>query len=399
MIDMFIKEKQQGKAAVLSEFTMEKAQQVKAYHSAFSHYQPTPLVDLKALAQEIGVGKVLVKDESKRFDLNAFKVLGGSFAIANAIAKELGFAIADVTLETLKAPQYKEALSNMKFITATDGNHGRGIAWTARELGVEAEIYMPYGAVQRRIDHITALGAKVHKMDMTFDDTARYAFELSKKNGWIMVQDTTFDGYEEFPKWCMQGYLTMALEVYEAMEAAQVMPTHIFMQAGAGSLAGGIAAFFANAYGDKRPQFITVEASDCGCIKNTAMAADGKLHRVHGDLETIMAGLSVGEVCTVGWEILDKHADAHMTCADEISALGMRVLAAPCGDDARVISGESGSVGLGAVVEMMENDQYAKLRQALQLDDQAVILCFNTEGDTDPENYKKIVWEGAYGSK
>lgn len=395
-IEILVKERKNGNEEKVNLFDMEKTKKVVKFHSSFNEYKPTPLVNLAGLADEIGVATIYVKDESKRFDLNAFKVLGGSYGIANGIAERLGLDIDDITIEKLKSPEIKEQLQGITFATATDGNHGRGIAWAARELGCKAVIYMPHGAVQRRINHIENLGATVHKMDMNFDDTARHAFQQAKENGWMMVQDTTFDGYTDFPTWCMQGYTTMSYEVYKELVQQDVMPTHIFIQAGAGSLAGSVAGFFGSAYGKNRPILTTIEADTCGCLKATAEANDGKLHAVKGDLETIMAGLSVGEACSVGWEILDTYADAHAICSDSISALGMRVLAAPTGNDEKIISGESGSVGIGLLMEVMTKDEYSDFREKLKLDKDSVILFFNTEGDTDPENYKKVVWGGAH---
>ena len=398
-VEIFIKDHQKKNNKKNELFNLEKAEKVVKFHNSFTGYQPTPLVKLKELAKEIGVAEIYVKDESKRFKLNAFKVLGGSYCIANGIAKKLDLDIDDVTIDKLKTPEIKEKLKDITFITATDGNHGRGIAWAAHQLGCKAIIYMPYGAVDQRIENIKKLGAEVHKLDLNFDDTARYAFKQAKLNDWMMVQDTTFEGYEDFPTWCMQGYMTMSYEVYKEFEKEKKYPTHIFMQAGAGSLAGSVAGFFADVYGEKRPIFITVEADTCGCIKATAEANDGKLHVVKGDLDTIMAGLSVGEVCKVGWDILSNCADAHATCSNNISALGMRVLGAPLKDDEKVISGESGSVGLGLLVELIQNNKYKDIREKLKLNKDSRILCFNTEGDTDPENYMKIVWRGAYSNE
>lgn len=258
---------------------------------------------------------------------------------------------------------------------------------------------MPCDSVQRRIDHVRKLGATVYKTDMNFDDTARFAFEESKNNNWIMVQDTTFDDYVNFPIWCMQGYMTMSSEVKLELDKNNDIPTHIFIQAGAGSLAGSVAGFFGNAYKENRPILVTVEADTCGCIKETAEANDGELHKINGSLSTIMAGLSVGEVCSVGWKILDEYADAHALCSNLISAKGMRILGAPLGNDSRIISGESGSPGFGAMVEITTNSKYEEIKKKLNIDKNSIILCFNTEGDTDPENYEKIVWEGLYGEK
>lgn len=381
------------------EFGMETAVKALEYHKSFAEYQETPLVCLDALAKKVGVSKIFVKDESYRFGLNAFKVLGGSYAIGTCLANKLDKDISELSADILTSEDTKKHLGEINFVTATDGNHGRGIAWTVKQLKQKAIIYMPKGTVERRVKHITDLGASVNVTDMNFDDTARLAFETSKKNGWIMTQDTTFEGYYDFPKWCMQGYTTMSFEAYKALKAAGEKPTHIFIQAGAGSLAGSVAGFFASIYGEDRPILTVVEAANCDCLRRTAESDDGEVHLVSGDLKTIMAGLSVGEPCTIGWDILEKCADAFVSCDDSITAKGMRVMAAPTGTDRKIVSGESGAVGLGLVVELLDNPDFEKIKKALKLDHNSKILCFNTEGDTDPENYEKIVWDGHYPSR
>lgn len=261
-VEIFIKDRKLSKGNIISLFNIDKAKSVLKFHSSFDQYKATPLVSLVNLSKEIGVTGIYIKDESKRFDLNSFKVLGGSYGIANGIAERLGLDVNEITINKLKAPEIRAKLKEITFITATDGNHGRGIAWAAHELGCKAVIYMPKGTVQSRIDHIRNLGAEVNKLDMNFDDTARFAFQKSKENDWMMVQDTTFDGYTDFPTWCMQGYTTMSYEVFNEIEKQKLKPTHIFIQAGAGSLAGSVAGFFANAYGEDRPILITVEINN-----------------------------------------------------------------------------------------------------------------------------------------
>ncbi len=383
-----------------TDFALPVAEAAMAYHKSFAEYEPTPLADLSALAQKLGVGGIFVKDESYRFGLNAFKALGGSYAIGTELAHRLGKKIEEVTPEMLASPQVHAQLGDLHFVTATDGNHGRGIAWTARKLGYGADVFMPKGTSPRRVAHIEKLGGHVEVTPWNFDDTARHARQVAQEKGWVLTQDTTFPGYYDFPKWCMQGYTTMALEAYNELQRLGKKPTHIFIQAGAGSLAGAVVGFFASMYpGAEKPFIVVAESAQCDCLRRTAEANDGQLHKAAGDLQTIMAGLSVGEACEVGWKILDRYADAFVACDDTIAATGMRLLGAPYGQDRRVISGESGALGFGLAAALLRGDQYAETRKAFGLDENSVILCFSTEGDTDPENYQRIVWDGAWAGQ
>ena len=195
----------------------------------------------------------------------------------------------------------------------------------------------------------------------------------------------------------MEGYTTMALEAVEQLKGEK--PTHIFLQAGVGAMSGGVTGFFADLYGDKdRPIITIVEPNKADCIYRTAKADDGKLHVVKGDMNSIMAGLCCGEPCTIGWNVLHDHADNFVSMPDYVAAEGMRILGNPLGDDPRVISGESGAATSGFVAEVLRNPALAEMKEALQLDQNSRILCFSTEGDTDSENYRKIVWDGAHPS-
>lgn len=210
-----------------------------------------------------------------------------------------------------------------------------------------------------------------------------------------MVQDTAWDGYEEIPSWIMQGYGTMAMEAGEQLKARGIeRPTHIFVQAGVGSLAGAVVGYFANLYKDNPPKFIVVEASAAACLYKGAAAGDGKPRMVGGDLDTIMAGLACGEPNTISWDILKNHVTTFIAADDPITVRGMRMLAAPLKGDAPIVSGESGAVPFGTLATIMLSDECKDLRAELGLDDHSQVLVFSTEGDTDPERYKNIVWRG-----
>jgi diaminopropionate ammonia-lyase len=378
----------------------ENVKRARGFHQSFPEYSVTPLQRLKALAEKLGVREVFVKDESYRFGLNAFKVLGGSFAMARYIAKELNMDVSGADYKFLTSEKLGKEFGRATFFTATDGNHGRGVAWAANRLGQKAVVRMPKGTVRIRYENIRKEGAEVTIEEMNYDDCVRLAAaQAAQTPRGVIVQDTAWDGYEEIPAWIMQGYGTMAMEAAEQLQMAGYRrPTHIFVQAGVGSLAGAVTGFFANLFPDEPPKVVIVEADTAACLYKGAVAGDGEPRAVGGDMPTIMAGLACGEANTISWDILRNHAAAFTSCPDWVSAKGMRTLAAPLGRDPKVVSGESGAVGVGLLSAMCERAEYEKLRQALGIDEHSVILLFSTEGDTDPENYRNIVWDGKYPS-
>ena len=382
-------------------FDEKSMHDVYEFHKSLPNYKPTPLVDLANLAKYYGVKKVWLKDESKRFGLNAFKVLGGSYAIGKYLSQRLGKDINDLPYNVLISDEIKKQLGELTFVTATDGNHGRGVAWMANRLNQNSVVYMPKGSAQMRFDAIAREGAKVTITDLNYDDAVRLANKGAEDYGWIMVQDTAWDGYEEIPLWIMQGYSTIINEVVEQLKAfGDEKPTHVFLQAGVGSFAGAVQGYLAHLYGDDRPITIICEPHGANCIYKSMAANDGNPHNVTGDLTTIMAGLACGEPNTISWKILRDNSDFSFSCDDEIAARGMRVLSSPLGDDARVISGESGAVGLGLFTVLSEKkDEYKELIDALKIDENSKILCISTEGDTDVEGYKNVVWNGAYSNR
>ncbi len=376
---------------VMSTQNVAKAQ---AFHRSFPQYAVTPLAELPGMAKRLGLGSLAVKDESYRFGLNAFKVLGGSFAMGRYIAQELGRDVSQVDYGYLTSGKLKEEFGQATFFTATDGNHGRGVAWAANKLGQKAVVHMPKGSAKSRFDNIAKEGAQVTIEEVNYDDCVRMAAaEAARTEHGVIVQDTAWEGYEDIPAWIMQGYGTMA---GEAAEQLGERPTHVFVQAGVGSLAGAVVGYFANQYPDNPPKFIVMEAQIADCLYQGAVAGDGKPRIVGGDLQTIMAGLACGEPNTIGWDILRNHVDAFLSCPDWVSAKGMRMLAAPVKGDPAVCSGESGAVGMGVISTLMEDDAYQELREALGLDGSSKVLLFSTEGDTDPDKYREIVWGGAY---
>ena len=386
-------ERKSGPKYNLDFLNLESAKKVQSFHASFPVYKETPLVELKHTAKSMGLGNIYIKDESYRFGLNAFKVLGGSYAIGNYLAKRLGKSITEMPYEKLVSGEIKRELGDITFVTATDGNHGRGVAWTAKQLQQKSVVYMPKGSAEERLMNIRAEGADASITDLNYDEAVRLANSQAEQKGWVMVQDTAWEGYEDIPGWIMQGYGTMGYEAYMQLPEK---PTHIFLQAGVGSMAGAVAGFFASVYGEDRPIITIVEPNKADCIYKTAEAADGKLHFVTGDMDTIMAGLACGEPCSIGWNVLRDYADNFISCPDYAAAQGMRVLGNPEAGDTKVVSGESGASAFGCIAEIMRDKTLVELKNKLKLDENSKLLFFSTEGDTDKENYKSIVWDGAY---
>ena len=380
----------------LDVMSLDNVAKARAFHRTFPQYSVTPLARLDGMARRLGLGALCIKDESYRFGLNAFKVLGGSFAMAKYIAGEMGKDVSELTYDYLTSKRFRDDFGQATFFTATDGNHGRGVAWAANKLGQKAVVHMPKGSAKSRFDNIAKEGAQVTIEEVNYDDCVRMAAaEAAKTEHGVVVQDTAWEGYEEIPAWIMQGYGTMAGEAAEQLRAEEIgRPTHVFVQAGVGSLAGAVVGYFTNRFPTDPPKFIVMEARAADCLYQGAVAGDGKPRIVTGDLQTIMAGLACGEPNTIGWDILRNHVDAFLSCPDWVSAKGMRMLAAPVKGDPAVCSGESGAVGMGVIAALMTDDSYKELREALGLGRDSRVLMFSTEGDTDPEKYKRIVWNG-----
>ena len=393
---MLVSRAHEGPGSDLSILSREEAEKVRAFHRSFPMYAPTPLVSLNDTAGALGLGAVYIKDESWRFGLNAFKVLGGSYAIGSFLAGKLGIPMENAGYGLLVSPETREKLGDITFVTATDGNHGRGVAWAATQFGQKSVVYMPKGSALERLENIRAAGADASITELNYDGAVRLANAHAREYGWTVIQDTAWEGYEEIPTRIMQGYMTMGLEAYEQLPEP---PTHIFLQAGVGSLAGAMTGLFSQLYGEKRPVIVIVEPNKADCLFRTARADDGKLHFVTGDMDTIMAGLACGEPCTIAWEILRDYADHFLSCPDYAAAQGMRLLSRPAGNDRSIVSGESGASTFGALSELMTDPRLTDIRDAIGLDSSSRVLCFSTEGATDRANYDAVVNEGKYPKK
>ncbi|MBP6344643.1 diaminopropionate ammonia-lyase [Neisseriaceae bacterium CLB008] len=384
-----------GEGADLSALSAIVGQRVLAFHQKLPIYAPTPLRSLPALSAHLGLGSLHVKDESQRFGLNAFKGLGGSYAVAKYLGQQLGLTEEALSFDVLMQSENRARLGEMTFVTATDGNHGRGVAWAAQQLGHRAIVYMPKGASPIRAENIRQHGAECQITELNYDDTVRFASEQAERHQWALVQDTAWPGYEAIPEWIMQGYMTLVVEALAQLRASQApLPTHVVLQAGVGSFAGAIMGHLVATLGAAAPKVWVVEPNKANCLYQSAVHNDGHPHAVKGDLDTLMAGLACGEPNTQSWPIVRDHTDYFFSVADAVAANGMRILAAPLAGDPAIVSGESGAVGMGLVHELKHDPQHQDLCARLGLQADAHVLLISTEGDTSPDVYQDIVWRG-----
>jgi diaminopropionate ammonia-lyase len=372
----------------------ELPRQIRSFHRQLPGYRMSPLKGLSNLAAKLGLGGIWVKDESARLDLQSFKVLGGSYAIYKLIQKRLGLEGQELSFSDLTNGTIREKLGDITFAAATDGNHGRGVAWSAAQMGFRSVIYVHKLTSQGRIQAIENSGARVVVVDGNYDDAVRQVYQDAQRNGWEIVSDTSWEGYEDIPKWVMQGYTTMLSEAQEQLAAQGLsQPTHIFVQAGVGSLAAATIGFYHNLFGDNI-QTCVIEPTKAACLYRSALAEDGLPHAVEGDLDTIMAGLACGEPNPIAWEILKDRSDYFAICPDFVAAMGMRVYGIPLRGDPPVISGESGAVTLGALMYIMQHSGAREFREQLGLGFDSQVLLINSEGNTSPDDFRYVVWEG-----
>ena len=376
----------------LSLMSKEEVTKARNFHRTFPQYQETPLRSLKQMASYLGLGTVVVKDESFRYGLNSFKALGGAYAMGRFLAGEVGRDISELSYKVLTDEHFLKTLAPCTFFSATDGNHGRGVAWTARMLHQRCVILMPKGTAKSRFDNIRALGAEVTIEDLNYDECVRKAARLAEETPHsVIVQDTSWPGYFDIPSWIMQGYGVMA---DEAAEQLGMRPTHVFVQAGVGCMAGAVTGYFSALYPDNPPKIIVVEPHAADCMYRSNEKGDGSRVIVEGDMDSCMAGLACGEPCEIGWDLFRNHATGFISGEDRMTLRGMRMLAGCFRDDPHITSGESGAATFGALATIMMEDCYSDIRKELGLGPDSTVLCFSTEGDTDPVHYKQVVWEG-----
>ena len=387
-----------GEYAYCDFLTEENARKAKNFAKTLEEYHSTPLVSLDALASRFGVKKIYVKDESKRMGLNAFKGVGVFYGVSRVICDRFDLDIEKTSFEDLMAPELNQKIRELVFIAATDGNHGKGLSWILGKLGCKCHIYMPKNSTEARVKAIESYGATVTVTDGNYDETLRIVIEQAAQNDWIHIQDQAWEGYTEITNLISEGYTIIADEAMNQMKQdGSKQPTHIILQAGAGSFAFGILGYFANVCKEEKPYMVLAEPENADCYYQSVM--NGKYSVVTGELETIMAGLSVGEANFVAWENLRTIVEGYASCSDTISARGMRILSSPIGEDPRVISGESGALGFGLLSMICQSEDYVDIKRRMKVDEDSVVLLISTEGDTDPAVYEEVIWNGGYSTE
>ncbi len=361
----------------------------QAFHEALPGYAPSSLRSLPTLARALGLGAVLLKDESERFGLPAFKVLGAAYAMFRFIQGE---RLAAGLPEQSPWAFIREASGEPRtFASATDGNHGRAVAWVARQLGQRAVIFVPGNTVPARIDALRSEGAEVVVIEGTYDETVRAADERASAEGWQIISDTAYPGYMEIPQWIMAGYGTLFREADAQVRALfPDGPDAVFLQAGVGGMAAAGEAFYINPERPRRPAMVCVEPLEADCLRASADTPTGQPLCDIGLQDSIMAGLNCGTPSLLAWPLLKNETDVFLAVSDAYSREAMRRLDQPLGDDPRVESGESGAAGLAALLALCGEPELAQARARLHLGARAVVLLINTEGATDPVSFAAI---------
>ncbi len=374
------------RATLLSAAALEQA---SAVITAWSGYAQTPLCSLSGLARAAGVASIHYKDEGSRFGLGSFKALGGAYAVARLLCRELGQRLGRSVSHTQlqSEPALRQACADITVTCATDGNHGRSVAWGAQMLGCRCVIYIHATVSGGRKAAIARYGAQVVRTSGNYDDAVQQADRDAKTNGWFVISDTSYPGYMDIPRDVMQGYQLM---VHEAVSALPQWPTHVFVQAGVGGFAAAVCAYFWERDTAQRPVFVVVEPERADCLLQSARA--GAVVAVKGDLDTLMAGLACGEVSLLAWDFLSTGANAFCTIPDAAAVDGMRLLASPQTGDPVIVAGESAVAGLAAAL-LAAQDPAA--RAALGLGPDSRVLLFGSESDTDPALYQQLVGRSA----
>jgi diaminopropionate ammonia-lyase len=362
--------------------SLDKAAQAFSDISRWPDYQPSPLHRLEQLAAQIDVAEIFYKDESERFGLKSFKALGGAYAVARQLQEKIQQQTGTAaSIDDLIAGRHSSIVQDIVISCATDGNHGRSVAWGCQMFGCHCIIYVHRDVSEGRKQAMQALGAEVIRIDGNYDASVKQADSEAITHGRIIVSDTSYPGYTEIPKDVALGYTVMLAEAVEQM--GDTIPTHVFIQAGVGGLAAAVCAYFWELWGTKRPRFIVVEPEQANCLQQSAAA--GEPIAVGGDLETLMAGLSCGEVSLLAWDILKPGADDFLTISEDAVPACMKMLAQ---SQPPVEAGESAVAGLGAAIVARED---AEMSNKLGLDSNSRIFVIGTEGATDPELYQTLI--------
>lgn len=352
--------------------------------TAWDGYAATPLVDLNALASTQAVSQISYKHEGPRFGLGSFKALGAAYAALRVLQREVSRQIGQgVSLSSIRNGEHSTICSKLTLVSATDGNHGRSLAWGCQRFGVPCRIYIHAEVSEGRAQAMHDLGAKVIRIDGDYDASVALARNEAQHNGWFVVSDTSWPGYSEAPRDVMAGYGVMTREICEALDQA---PTHVFLQGGVGGLAASVAAALRQYWGNETPRIVVVEPEFAACLFESGQ--NGTATTVNIAEETIMAGLSCGEPSQIAWDILKKKSCDFLTIPDSIVAPTVRLLARPLGDDPVIEAGESAVAGLAALIAARKNP---KLSETLGLNAQSRVLLIGSEGVTDPEIFSNIM--------
>ena len=354
-------------------------------------YRETPLLSLPGLAARAGIRRLYYKDESERFGLGSFKGLGGAYAVYRCIAAWLAARTGTdrITAADLIAGRYRDLTSGITVCCATDGNHGRAVAWGAQRFGCASVVYIHEKVSEGRATALARYGARVVRTAGNYDDSVRCVAADATANGWIVVSDTSYDDYTAIPRDVMHGYTVMADETIRRL-TSDVLPTHIFVQGGVGGLAAAVCARFWWEFEETRPCFVVVEPERAAALYESAKS--GKRIRLTGDIDTVMACLSCGETSLLAWEVLQEGADFFMTIEDNAAIDAMRLLASSVQDDPPIVAGESAVAGLAGALAAVADPTAA---QAIQLNADSCVLVIGTEGDTDPQRYYELVGRSA----
>lgn len=347
-----------------------KSDEMRRFHRRLRCYAPTPLISLPMLAKNLGIKELLVKDESKRFRINTFKSLGASYAIAKVISQ-----------------RRKERLI---FCTATDGNHGRSVAWSARNSKQKSVIYVPEYTTEQRIKNIKKHGAEVIIVDGDYDDAVAAAREESRKKGYVLVQDNSWEGYTEIPMYITAGYKTMMVEMENSIHPPEEpLVDFVFIQVGNGTWASSVVSYYRTRYPKKMPTLISVEPLECDCMLESFR--NGKIIKTSKSQKTALMGLRCGTPSLLAWEILKDGIDLFISIPDSYSIKAMHDLYYPFKRDKQIFAGESGAAGLGGLIALSCDPALQGLKKEIGLNENSRVLVFVTEGVTDSEVFEELL--------
>ena len=340
-----------------------------AYHSKLRRYEPTPLISLSRLAKSMGIKELYIKDESRRFRQNSFKTLGASFAMHKYLEANPGKHI---------------------FCTASDGNHGRSVAWAAKMNKQKAVIFVPADTAESQIKNIKKQRGKVIVVDGDYDAAVAKARDEAERNGYVLMQDTSWDGYTEIPTLITAGYKTMMMELEELLHMpGEPLIDFVFLQSGVGTWASSVVAYYRNRYPKNMPRIIAVEPIESDSLLES-IRQDG-VAKTKGSQQTLMSGLNCGTPSHLAWKILKEGVDLFLAIPDDYAIKAMQNLYFPFRNDTQVFAGESGAAGLGGLTALAYEESLGEVKKQIGLNRQSRVLVFNTEGVTDPDNFEELI--------